>query len=171
MLGTVSICTTSFRHQKVCAECFARIDEHGFCSKDDGASKTGLKVNSAISVELWLELNAIAGKDEDDESKTPFFSHRFANYTYTLNEECLPVTIDDLNGHEFDDGSDLLPIPTDLIPYAGDHPNPVPPSTPRYHRPLDEILRDFCHHHCCELGPDACLDMWWNRRVGSIESE
>lgn len=67
----------------------------------------------------------------------------------------MPLTIDDFTPSHGD--SDLLPIPTDLVPSAADHSKskpPVPPTKP------DKVpsLHEICANHCCDLGPDACYD-------------
>lgn len=161
MLGSVSIYITGFPHKEFCTNCSTRIAEDGFCSKDDGSSQTGAKVTTAISLELWLEVNA----DWGDDGKLPVFSHRLFNLTDTLDEECWPVPIPGLLKGQSQGDSALLPIPTGLIPSASDDSKstpPVAPSKPHNHPRLTDLLYNYCEHHCCDLGPDACLDNAWN---------
>ena len=86
----------------------ARAEEGGFCSKEKGAVETGVKVLTAIAIELWLEIYG-----EFMEKKKNLFSHRFFNLTHTLNEECKPFEIENIL--KLPPGaSELLPVPLEL---------------------------------------------------------
>ena len=139
MLGSVSMCSAT------CPEgsrtnCSTHTDEDGFCSQEDDASKTGAKVTTALSLELWLELYANL-----EEKKTNVFSHKFFNLTDTLEEQCKPLTIEDFVDGASKIGSGLLPIPTDETSSI----------TPSQH--LRNHLQKACRNGCCHLGgPQVC---------------
>lgn len=67
--------------------------ENGLCGHGQGVSRTGVTVTTALSVELWLEVNAGVGWVFD-----PRFSRRFFNLTEMLDERCFPLEIPGLDG-------------------------------------------------------------------------
>lgn len=94
----------------MCADfCFAT-EKDGFCSQDDGASKTGAQITKALAIELWLEIKAEFGKKKRD-----LFSYRFFDLTKTLDEECKPISIPGLFDDTTESVPELLPVPIDLI--------------------------------------------------------
>ena len=68
---------------------------------------------------------------------------------------CEPVIIDDYKPSLGD--SDLLPVPTDLVPSAADHSKSKPPDPPTKPE-RGQTLNDICANHCCNLGPGTCYD-------------
>ena len=95
----------------------SRIEEGGFCSKDEGALETGAKITTALSIELWLEVYA-----EFLKKRRNLFSHRFFNLTKTLDEECAPLSIEDFKSDPAQSDTALLEIPTALVTPLPGHP-------------------------------------------------